>query len=147
MAAGVEHHTGRAQSGLGDQREGKLPWETHAYTGVGKRFHDQKLITRSAAAQRSHGVKVDFVQRQALPYAFEYALGTVQVSLRIERPRKPEDYRLNLVALGSYRDQLRSLHSGEADGRESAIDLSRLLVLPGVVEEVRSSSQAPQSLQ
>src|SRR4051794_2339992 len=35
--------------------------------------------------------------------------GTVQVILRIERPRRPEDYRLNLVALGSYRDQLRGL--------------------------------------
>jgi len=69
--------------------------------------------------------------------------GTVQVSLRIERPRKPEDYRLNLVALGSYRDQLRSLHSGEADGREPAIDLSRLLVLPGVVEEVRTADRSP----
>jgi uncharacterized protein (TIGR00255 family) len=68
--------------------------------------------------------------------------GTVQVSLRIERPRKPEDYRLNLVALGSYREQLRSLHSGEADGRESAIDLSRLLVLPGVVEEVRTTDRS-----
>ena len=35
--------------------------------------------------------------------------GTVQVSLRIERPRRPEDYRLNLVALASYRDQLRGV--------------------------------------
>jgi uncharacterized protein (TIGR00255 family) len=69
--------------------------------------------------------------------------GTVQVSLRIERPRRPEDYRLNLVALGSYRDQLRSLQAGEAGGRDPAIDLAQLLVLPGVVEEVRTSARSP----
>ncbi len=69
--------------------------------------------------------------------------GTVQVSLRIERPRRPEDYRLNLVALGSYRDQLRSLQAGESVGQEAAIDLSRLLVLPGVVEEVRTTAHSP----
>ena len=35
--------------------------------------------------------------------------GTVQLSLRIDRPRRPEDYRINLVALSSYRDQLKGL--------------------------------------
>lgn len=69
--------------------------------------------------------------------------GTVQVSLRIDRPRRPEDYRLNLVALASYRDQLRGLLAEGPGGREAAIDLTRLLVLPGVVEEVRSAPQAP----
>jgi uncharacterized protein (TIGR00255 family) len=72
--------------------------------------------------------------------------GTVQVSLRIDRPRRPEDYRLNLVALGSYRDQLRTLQageSGESGGRGATIDLSQLLVLPGVVEEVRTAVRPP----
>jgi uncharacterized protein (TIGR00255 family) len=70
--------------------------------------------------------------------------GTVQVSLRIERPRRPEDYRLNLVALASYRDQLRQLQDGgaEAEGR-GAIELAQLLALPGVVEEVRPAGQSP----
>ena len=67
--------------------------------------------------------------------------GTVQVSLRIERPRRPEDYRLNLVALASYRDQLRGLQ-GSAAGT-APIDLSQLLALPGVVEEVRTVGQSP----
>ena len=61
--------------------------------------------------------------------------GTVQVILRIDRPRRPEDYRLNLVALSSYHDQLRRLQ-GSLVGTDG-IDLSKLLSLPGVVEEVR----------
>ncbi len=67
--------------------------------------------------------------------------GTVQAILRIERPRRPEDYRLNLVALASYRDQLRSLQ-GSAAGT-APFDLSQLLSLPGVVEEVRTTGRAP----
>ncbi len=70
--------------------------------------------------------------------------GTVQVSLRIERPRRPEDYRLNLVALASYRDQLRQLQDGGAGaGGRGAIELAQLLILPGVVEEVRTAGQSP----
>jgi uncharacterized protein (TIGR00255 family) len=67
--------------------------------------------------------------------------GTVQVILRIERPRRPEDYRLNLVALASYRDQLRGLQ-GSAAG-SAPVDLSQLLSLPGVVEEVRTAGHSP----
>jgi uncharacterized protein (TIGR00255 family) len=62
--------------------------------------------------------------------------GTVQVSLRIDRPKRPEDYRINLVALSSYRDQLNGLR-GSSDDR--SFDLGALLVLPGVVEDCRSS--------
>jgi uncharacterized protein (TIGR00255 family) len=65
--------------------------------------------------------------------------GSVQLNVRIERPCRPEDYRLNLVALSSYRDQLKSLRGFE----ERAIDLGQLLVLPGVVEEARSESEPP----
>ena len=61
--------------------------------------------------------------------------------LRIERPRRPEDYRLNLVALASYRDQLRRCCEGDrCGGREPAIELAPLLALPGVVEEVRPTA-------
>src|SRR5262249_48288062 len=35
--------------------------------------------------------------------------GSVQLVLRVERPRRAEDYRLNLVALASYHDQVREL--------------------------------------
>ena len=60
--------------------------------------------------------------------------GTVQVSVRIERPKRADDYRLNTVALASYRDQLRSLSGGEV------VDLAALLGLPGVVEEQRAAA-------
>src|SRR4051812_31128153 len=56
--------------------------------------------------------------------------GTVQLVLRVERPRKAEDYRLNPVALASYRDQVRALQGDP----NAAVDLSALLGLPGVVE-------------
>ncbi|MEO6811879.1 MAG: YicC/YloC family endoribonuclease [Isosphaeraceae bacterium] len=62
--------------------------------------------------------------------------GTVQLSLRVERPRRAEDYKLNLVALTSYRDQLRELQDGEAN-------LAALLSLPGVVEERKTSADDP----
>jgi uncharacterized protein (TIGR00255 family) len=65
--------------------------------------------------------------------------GTVQLSLRVERPRRAEDYRLNMVALKSYAEQLRTIE-GDTGG---AIDLTKLLVLPGVVEERRSSVDDP----
>jgi uncharacterized protein (TIGR00255 family) len=65
--------------------------------------------------------------------------GTVQLVLRVERPRRAEDYRLNTVALASYRDQIRSLQADPG----VPIDLSALLSLPGVVEERRPSAGDP----
>ena len=65
--------------------------------------------------------------------------GTVQLSLRIDRPRRPEDYRVNLVALSSYRDQLKGLRGFD----ETLLALGQLLTLPGVVEDYRSLDQAP----
>jgi uncharacterized protein (TIGR00255 family) len=65
--------------------------------------------------------------------------GTVNLQLRVERPRRAEDYRVNAVALTSYRDQLLALR----DDRASGIDLSALLALPGVIEERRASSDDP----
>jgi len=65
--------------------------------------------------------------------------GTVQLSLRIDRPRRPEDYRVNVVALTSYRDQLQGLRGSDL----GPVDVAQLLVLPGVVEESRSADQSP----
>jgi uncharacterized protein (TIGR00255 family) len=67
--------------------------------------------------------------------------GTVQLNLRIDRPRRPEDYRLNLVALASYRDQLRGLVGSGSEA--PPVDLAQLLSLPGVVEEVGTPGKAP----
>ncbi len=70
--------------------------------------------------------------------------GSVQIAVRIERPRRAEDYRLNTVALSSYREQIRELsgqRSGEG-GQESI--MTALLSLPGVVEELRPTASNPQ---
>ena len=56
--------------------------------------------------------------------------GTVHLSLRVDRPHRPEDYRLNTVALASYRDQLKALQ----DSSDPAVRMADLLGLPGVVE-------------
>ena len=68
--------------------------------------------------------------------------GTVQVVVRVDRPRKPEDYRLNLVALTSYRDQLRALNDAEG-AQPTPLPISSLLVLPGVTEERKPTSTDP----
>ncbi len=65
--------------------------------------------------------------------------GTVQVNVRIERPHRPEDYRLNLTALASYREQLKSLRGFD----ERTLEISSLLTLPGVVEDVVPAAEIP----
>ncbi|HEV3121896.1 MAG TPA: YicC/YloC family endoribonuclease [Isosphaeraceae bacterium] len=64
--------------------------------------------------------------------------GTVQLVLRVDRPRRAEDYRLNAVALASYRDQLQAL---QGNGRP--VDLAPLVALPGVVEERAQTAEDP----
>jgi len=65
--------------------------------------------------------------------------GTVQMTLRVERPRRAGDYRLNLEVLASYRDQLRHLQEPSAPPP----DLASLLALPGVVEERKVATDDP----
>lgn len=62
--------------------------------------------------------------------------GTVQLQLRVDRPREPDDYRINGNVIEVYRRDLAKLASqwGDADG----ISLDSILGLPGVVEEVGS---------
>jgi uncharacterized protein (TIGR00255 family) len=65
--------------------------------------------------------------------------GTVNLMVRVERPRRAEDYRINTVALASYRDQLRALY--EPAG--APIEISALVNLPGVVEDRKPSGDDP----
>ena len=65
--------------------------------------------------------------------------GTVTLQVRFDRPKRAEDYRINAVALASYRDQLLALQ----DSRDSPINFAALLVLPGVVDERRPTSDDP----
>jgi uncharacterized protein YicC (UPF0701 family) len=82
--------------------------------------------------------------------------GTVQLSLRVDRPKKADDYRLNCVALMSYRAQLLDLlgpltqpipPDGPAQGPVEVVaptvDLASLLSLPGIVEERKPATEDP----
>lgn len=59
--------------------------------------------------------------------------GTIQVQLRIQRTKSPEEYRLNVPVLQAYYRQLCDIHLQVADSGPVSID--QLLDLPGVVDE------------
>lgn len=59
--------------------------------------------------------------------------GTVQVNLRVERAHRPEDYKLNLDVLASYRQQCEEF--ARRSGLTVAPSLDALLQLPGAVDE------------
>jgi uncharacterized protein (TIGR00255 family) len=65
--------------------------------------------------------------------------GTVNLQIRIDRPRRAEDYRINSVALMSYRDQLQALQETPRD----SVDIASLLVLPGVIEDRKATIDDP----
>ena len=66
--------------------------------------------------------------------------GTVQLNLRVESNRRPEDYRLNLAALEGYRAQLLAFLG---DVPEPPDLLTALLSLPGVAESTRPTVEDP----
>ncbi len=69
--------------------------------------------------------------------------GSVQVNVRIDRPREAGDYKLNMVALKSYRDQFRDLLGDASEAAISGLAYGWLLSLPGVVDEVRAPAADP----
>jgi len=68
--------------------------------------------------------------------------GTVQVTLRIDRARPPDDFKINAEVLDSYRRQLETLR--RQWNLPGDTPLEALLPLPGVVEE---ASQTPFDLE
>ena len=64
--------------------------------------------------------------------------GTIQVNIRIDRRRSPEDYGINVEVLDRYRRQLESLHR-QWDVAQP-VSFEALLPLPGVVDD--ASGQA-----
>ena len=62
--------------------------------------------------------------------------GTVHLNLRIDRETSSEDYRINTEVLESYRHQLETLQ--KQAGKTTALDLEKLLTLPGVITEKQS---------
>lgn len=66
--------------------------------------------------------------------------GTIQINVRVDRIRSPEDFRINSQVLDRYRRQLDVLHR-EWD-LPDAVSLESLLLLPGVIEEDASGAAA-----
>jgi uncharacterized protein (TIGR00255 family) len=64
--------------------------------------------------------------------------GTIQVNVRVDRKRSPEDYRLNVEVLDRYRRQLDSLR--QQWGVERPASLEALLPLPGVVDDASGAA-------
>jgi uncharacterized protein (TIGR00255 family) len=86
-----------------------------------------KVTVRTSEGYNSLEAEVEALVRRHM------RRGTVQVNLRVEREPSVEDYRLNPVALRSYRQQLTDLC--REDEAAAPVPWEALLALPGVVIE------------
>lgn len=64
--------------------------------------------------------------------------GTIQLQLRCERQAAPQDFRINVVALASYVQQIRGAAAQLGMSNQGETLLSQVLTLPGVVPEAGS---------
>jgi uncharacterized protein (TIGR00255 family) len=119
-----------SMTGFGDARYQDDRWSI----GVELRTVNNRHLKLTARITEPYGALEPELERLVRD---KVRRGTVQLLLRVERPRRPEDYRINTVALASYRDQVQSLQ----DGRP--VDLATLVLLPGVVEEKATSADDP----
>jgi uncharacterized protein (TIGR00255 family) len=67
--------------------------------------------------------------------------GTVQVNLRVDRQASPEDYRVNILVLESYRSQLESFLRQQ--GSSDSVGLEALVQLPGVIDPATRANLDP----
>jgi uncharacterized protein (TIGR00255 family) len=91
-----------------------------------------KLLTRISEGYAALEPHVEGVVRKRI------RRGTIQVSIRVDRARRPEDYRIHVEVLNSYRQQIEAL--GRQWRLERPVPLESLLLLPGVVEEAAVQS-------
>ncbi|WP_246196666.1 YicC/YloC family endoribonuclease [Aquisphaera giovannonii] len=129
-------------TGFGDARHQDPAWSIEVEVRTVNNRH-LKLSTRISDPYAALEADLEHLVRQRI------RRGAVQLSLRVDRPRRAEDYRLNLVALASYRDQLRAFGregqgAGGAPGDGPGVALRDLLALPGVVEEAKGGACDPQ---
>ena len=87
-----------------------------------------KLAVRASEGYGSLDAAVEAVVRDAIHR------GTVQVNIRVDRQRSPDDYRINVDVLERYRKQLVEL-TRKWQHTESEPSLVALLPLPGVVDD------------
>lgn len=65
--------------------------------------------------------------------------GTVNVQLQVYRQPRPDDYQINLIALEAYQKQLQQYAA--RNGVSGDLNLSSLLTIPGVVDDMYSRHQ------
>src|SRR5262249_44283042 len=112
-----------SMTGFGDARFQDQRWSIHVEVRTVNNRH-LKVASKISEPYTSLESEIEHLIRERL------RRGAVQITVRIERPRRAEDYRLNTVALASYREQVEQLRGpGQAP-----VDLGSLLALPGVVE-------------
>ncbi len=66
--------------------------------------------------------------------------GTVQLSLKLDRPRREEDFRINTVALQSYYKQVKAAMTPLTASPKWDHVMASLLTLPGIVEARRDNA-------
>jgi len=86
-----------------------------------------KLVVRTSEGFGSLEPRIEAVVRNRIHR------GTVQISLRAERTKSPEEYKINTDVLDRYRLQLESLYRERS--LEGEVDINALLALPGVVDD------------
>jgi len=92
---------------------------------VNSRFF--KLAVRAGEGYGSIEPQIEAIVRKIV------RRGTVQVNVRVDRTRAPEDYRINAAVLERYRLQIEAL--GRQWDASGSVPLESLLSLPGVVDE------------
>ena len=86
-----------------------------------------KLSTRLSEGYSSLEPQVESVVRKRI------RRGTIQMNVRVNRDKSPDDYRINVEVLIGYRNQIDSVQAEL--GQSRPIELESLLLLPGVVGE------------
>jgi uncharacterized protein (TIGR00255 family) len=120
-----------SMTGFGEARVQDERWSV----GVEVRTVNNRHLKLSARISEPYGVLEPELERLVRE---TIRRGSVQLTLRIERPRRAEDYRLNLVALASYRAQLASVLPAGVP-----VEYAGLLGLPGVVEDRKAPQEDP----
>lgn len=124
-------------------------------TGFGEaRFQDENWIVRAEIRSvNNRHLKVTYRLSEVVA-AMEPELekiirervrrGTVQVTIRVDSPPRASDYRINRIALESYRGQLAQFREGQSEPPEL---LAAILRLPGVVDAISSETEAAEPVE
>jgi uncharacterized protein (TIGR00255 family) len=86
-----------------------------------------KLAIRCAEGYNALESEIEAIVRQQIKR------GTLQVNLRVDRPRSPDQFHVNAAVLDAYHQQLESVRRRWPSQPE--VPLGQMLLLPGVIDE------------